>query len=230
MFALNRPPQAASTPGSHALRLGWLVGWSLWLLPAWAGATTVLEVSFATLVKEAEVIAVGTVTAIEPEWDARTETPLTLVTFSDLAVLKGAVDQPSLTLEFVGGPEPDGTILEIVGTPAFRVGERSVVFSAGNGHQVVPLVGVWQGVYRVVFDAARGIETIHDHAGQPVSTLPTSEGRFLHAHGDPAPASGAVAGQQGRAAGVLSRAAAQHEAMPLSTFTRMIEREVGEHP
>ena len=204
-------------------RPGWLVVWSLWLVPAVAGATTVLEVSFATLVKEAEVIAVGTVTAIESEYDAQTKTPMTLVTFSDLAVLKGAVATPALTLEFLGGPEPDGTILEIVGTPTFSRGERSVVFSAGNGYAAVPLVGVWQGVYRVVFDAERGIETIHDHAGQPVSTLPTSEGRLLHDQEVTAPALNA-------AAGVLSRAATRPQAMPLSTFIRMIDQELGEAP
>ncbi len=54
-------------------------------------------------------------------------------------MLKGAVAAPALTLEFLGGPEPDGTILEIVGTPTFSRGERSVVFSAGNGYAAVPL-------------------------------------------------------------------------------------------
>ena len=178
------------------LRHGRLLAWVLWLLPAVAGATTVIEVPFTTLVEDAEVIAVGTVTAVEPEWDAQTETPWTLVTFSDLEVLKGEVAGPTLTLHLIGGPLPDGRVMKLVGTPEFSVGERSVVFSQGNGHQVVPLVGLWQGMYRVVFDAERGIETVHDHAGQPMATLPTSEGRLLHGHIDP-PAQAFGAGPQG---------------------------------
>ena len=241
-------------------RPGWLLAWVLWLVPAVAGATTVLEVSFATLVEDAEVIAVGTVSAIESEYDAQTETPWTLVTFSDLEVLKGTVAEPTLTLQVIGGPLPDGTVLGMVGTPEFHVGERSVVFSEGNGHYVVPLVGLWQGVYRVVFDAERGIDTIHDHAGQPVSTLPTSEGRMLHGHVDPPPAQEFGAGQQGMGthshshghvdpppapasgAGQAGQgthsftheppppAAASPEAMPLSTFTRLIAEELDAHP
>ena len=246
------------------LRGGRLLAGVLWLLPAVAGATTVVEVSFTTLVEDAEVIAVGTVTAIEPEWNAQTETPWTLVTFSDLEVLKGEVAAPTLTLHFVGGPLPDGRVLELIGTPEFSVGERSVVFSTGNQYNAVPLVGLWQGMYRVVFDVERGIDTVHDHAGQPMATLPTSEGRLLHGHVDPPPAQAFGAGQQGRdthahshdhvdppparafGAGQQGRdtpapspsprqeppapPATAQEAMPLSTFTRMIEQEVGENP
>ena len=62
-----------------------------------AGATTVIAHSFSTLVQEVEVIAVGTVTAIETEWDAQQGAPFTLVTFSELTVLKGEGGQAALT-------------------------------------------------------------------------------------------------------------------------------------
>ena len=68
-----------------------------------ARATTVLEKSFAALVQEAEIIAVGSVTAIAAEWDADRDAPFTLVTFSNLDILKGAAATP-LTLRFLGGP------------------------------------------------------------------------------------------------------------------------------
>ena len=181
---------------------------SLLTRPAWA--TTVLETSFATLVRDAEVIAVGTVTAIETEWDAEQEAPFTLVTFSDLEVLKGDNTQTELTLHFLGGPTPDGLIMEVAGTPQFSLGERVVIFSIGNRQQIVPLVGMWQGVYRVVLDAERGIETIHNHASQPVTTLPTEDGGLLH---DEAPL-------------VQEQNAQPQEAMSLDTFTQRIEQEL----
>ena len=75
-----------------------------------ARANTVLEKSFATLVQEAEIIAVGSVTTIAAEWDTDRKVPFTLVTFSNLDILKGEADTP-LTLRFLGGPTPDGSIL-----------------------------------------------------------------------------------------------------------------------
>ena len=183
---------------------------SVLLLTRLAWPTTVLEASFSTLVQDAEVIAVGTVTDIETEWDAEQEAPFTLVTFSDLEVLKGDESQTELTLHFLGGPTPDGLIMEIAGTPQFSLGEQVVVFSVGNQQQIVPLVGMWQGVYRVVFDDERGIETIHNHASQPVTTLPTGDGGLLH---DDAPL-------------VQEQKASPQEAMPLDTFTQMIAQEL----
>ena len=69
-------------------RLVVLVGGGL-LVARLAGATTVIAHSFSTPVQEVEGIAVGTVTAIETEWDAQQGAPFTLVTFSELTVLKG---------------------------------------------------------------------------------------------------------------------------------------------
>ena len=74
----------------------------------------------------------------------------------------------------------------------------------------MPLVGLWQGVYRVVFDAERGIDTIHNHAGQPVTALPTEDGGILH---DEAPI-------------VQEQKKAQQEAMSLGTFTSLIEQKL----
>ncbi len=217
---------SASTPGAgeeremtnwlkarsaFSVQLGVLVVSGVLLLPRLAGATTVIAHSFASLVQQAEVIAVGTVTAIESEWDAEHAAPWTLVTFADLEVLKGDANQTALTLHILGGPTPDGPILRIAGVPQFRLGDRRVIFCAGNQQYAVPLVGMWQGVYRVGFDPERGVETVHNHAGQPVTRLPTEAGGILH-HG-----------------------AARHQesdeppsaAMPLATFTQLIEQELG---
>ena len=206
------------TKDLYTLRYHWkwagllvvLVVGGVLLLARLAWATTVIEKPFSALVQDAEVIAIGTVTAIEAEWAAQKKAPFTLVTFSDLEVLKGEAGQTELTLHFLGGPTPDGLIMQIAGVPQFRLGERSVIFCVGNQHNAVPLVGMWQGVYRVVFDAERGIETVHNHASQPVTTLPTGEGGILH---DEAPI---IQDQKDQPA----------EAIPLDTFTQMIEQEL----
>ena len=142
------------------LRRVWLV-LSLVLLASPAQATTVVAKPFSAVVQAAEIIAVGTVTTIAAEWDAAHNRPFTLVTFSTLDVLKGAHTEPELTLRVLGGPHPDGSILQVAGVPQFSLGERAVVFVTGNDHYAVPLVGLWQGVYRVVFDAERGVDTIY---------------------------------------------------------------------
>ena len=92
------------------------------LVAAPVSATTVIQKSFAEVVQAAEVIAVGTVTAIAAEWDAAHSRPFTLVTFSALDVLKGTHTEPELTLRVLGGPHPDGSILQIVGVPEFSLG------------------------------------------------------------------------------------------------------------
>lgn len=136
--------------------------------PTSVWATTVLEKAFPDLVHEADTIVVGTVTAIETAQEQGT--PLTLVTFSDLDILKGTPNQP-LTVEILGGPAPDGRRLHIAGVPTFTLGDRMVVFITGNETQAVPFVGMWQGVYRVVRNPDLD-EMMADHAGRPLTSLP----------------------------------------------------------
>ena len=69
--------------------------------------------------------------------------------------------------------------MKIAGVPQFNLDERNVLFITGNQHSAVPLVGMWQGVYRVLVDDESGIETIHNHAWQPVTRLPNGEGGIL---------------------------------------------------
>ena len=198
------------SPHLRHLRRVWLVV-SLVLLAFPAQATTVVAKPFSAVVQAAEVVAVGTVTAIAAEWDAAHKRPFTLVTFSTLDVLKGAHTEPELTLRVLGGPNPDGSLLQVAGVPQFSIGERLVVFVTGNYRYAVPLVGLWQGVYRVVFDTERGVDTIYTHARQPVTSLPTATGGILHDEGQQ---SSAV--QQPR-----------EEPMSLETFTQRIAEEVG---
>ena len=81
------------------------------------------------------------------------------------------VDDAVLTLRFLGGRTPDGATLTVAGMPRFAVGDRAAVFSAGNGLEPCPLVGWWQGLYRLLFDAGQEVFTIADHAGRPVVAI-----------------------------------------------------------
>jgi hypothetical protein len=136
-----------------------------------AVATTVLEQTFPDLVHQAEVVAVGTVTGIQEQWDATRQAPITKVTFTNLTVLKGEPGTESLTLEFLGGHFPDGRAFVVSGVPRFAIGEKTVVFSAGNQRDFCPLVGIWQGLLRVTFDPHRGEEVVKDNFQVPILGL-----------------------------------------------------------
>lgn len=142
-----------------------------------AQATTAVEQTFPDLVHRADIIAVGTVTAIDEHWDAVRRAPFTLVTFSDLTILKGHLSGERLTLHFLGGHTPNGILLSIPGVPHFTLGEKTVVFCAGNRRAFCPLVGIWQGVVRVAFDPERGLETIRDNFHVPI--VGVRQGQFL---------------------------------------------------
>ncbi|NOT57564.1 MAG: hypothetical protein HOP18_23410 [Deltaproteobacteria bacterium] len=141
-----------------------------------AHATTVIEMTFADLVAQAEGIAVGTVSDIREQWDATQQVPLTLVTFSNLTVLKGNPGT-SMTLEFLGGTMPNGLVMVIPGVPRFTVGEKTVVFRTGNQREVCPLVGVWQGLLRVVNNPQQGVETVSDSYRIPLVKI--QAGKFV---------------------------------------------------
>ena len=154
--------------------------WGILLVSQPGHTTTVLHHSFADLVQNAETIVVGTVSTIHTEWDAASDTPYTLITVTDLDVRKGNPNRMTLTLQFVGGPTPDGTTLQIIGVPEFQLGDRVVLFIAGNTDQAIPLVGIWQGVYRVVFDAERDEDVLYTHAMQPLAALPDDRGGLVY--------------------------------------------------
>jgi hypothetical protein len=130
-----------------------------------AHAMVVVQRDFPDLVARAEQIVAGTVTDIKQEADA-SGAPMTLVTFSDLTVLKGDVGA-TLTLRLYGG-ESGGVVVHIPDMPTFTVGDRAVLFVAGNGRDVCPLVGVWQGRFNVRFDPERQTDVVETNDRTPV--------------------------------------------------------------
>jgi hypothetical protein len=136
----------------------------LYAAPA-AHAMVVAQRDFPELVARAEQIVAGTVTDIKQGADA-SGAPATYVTFSDLTVLKGDVGE-TLTLRFYGG-ESGGVAVHIPDMPTFSVGDRAVLFVAGNGRDVCPLVGVWQGRFNVRFDPTQQTDVVETNDHTPV--------------------------------------------------------------
>jgi hypothetical protein len=128
-------------------------------------AMVVMKRDFPQLVARAEQIVVGTVTEIGTQLDD-SGVPWTLVTLSDLTVLKGDAG-PNLVLRFYGGAAGD-VVLHVPDMPNFTIGERDLVFVAGNGKTVCPFVGVSQGRFHVRLDPERGTEVIEDDQGNAV--------------------------------------------------------------
>jgi hypothetical protein len=133
-----------------------------------AAAIVAVKRSFPELVDRAEQIIIGTVQEVT-EGPDDSGSPATFVTLGDLDVLKGDVGS-TLTLRLYGGRMGD-RMVRIPDMPRFTVGERYVLFIAGNGRDLCPLVGVWQGRFHVRFDAGRGTEVVEDDAHQPVTGL-----------------------------------------------------------
>jgi hypothetical protein len=133
-----------------------------------ASAMVVVKRDFPDLVARADQIVIGTVTDIHEE-QGRSGTPFTLVTFSDLTVLKGDVGS-ALTLRFYGGHTGDA-VVSVPDMPTFAPGERDVLFVAGNNRDVCPLVGVWQGRFHVRRDPTLGTDIVEDNNRQPLTGI-----------------------------------------------------------
>lgn len=121
---------------------------------------------FPALVSRAEQIVIGTVVGLSEEDDSG-GVRRTLVRIGDLSVLKGQVAGDELTLDFLGARK-GLYVSRVLDFPLFQEGERVVLFIAENGRAACPLVGVWQGRFRVQTDPQSGLETVESNDGRPL--------------------------------------------------------------
>jgi hypothetical protein len=119
------------------------------LLSATAQALTAVSRPFPELVREAEVIVVGTVAVMESAWSADRETIQTTVSLVDLDLIKGEIPAIPYQLRLAGGVVGD-TAQTYPGMPRLVTGGRYVLFVRGNLREFFPLVGAYQGLYRVL--------------------------------------------------------------------------------
>jgi hypothetical protein len=129
-------------------------------------ATTVIPPTFEEMTDRAELIFVGKVVGMRAEWRTigANRVILTLVEFERQEVLKGEAG-PSITLQFLGGTVDDVT-LEVDEVPAFKAGDRELLFVTGNGVQFCPLVGAFHGKFGVRKEQKSGREILVRHNGK----------------------------------------------------------------
>jgi hypothetical protein len=114
-------------------------------------ATVVLPADLGELAHDARAIARGRVTSIEAHWGEDRRSIETIVTLEVDAYLKGAFGQ---TLRFrVPGGELGRLRSIMVGAPEFAVDDRVIVFLGARGPSVPYILGLGQGVFRIVRSA-----------------------------------------------------------------------------
>jgi hypothetical protein len=138
------------------------------LLLAPASGTVLEQLTIEKVESRAESILVATVKGKSEFAGAPPGCPiLTEVEFDSLVVLKGDDPGATVSYRFAGG-RLGGKRLAIAGMPEFEIGERYVLFLAPDLDRLCPIVGWWQGRYRVL-PALPGAEpVVADSAGRPV--------------------------------------------------------------
>lgn len=125
--------------------------------------------NFDALASEADQIIIGTAAAASARRTGTREI-VTDYSFNDLEVVKGTALAGSLKLTMLGGTVGSET-LNVAGAPTFYAGIRYLVFIAGNGSVMFPLVGGHQGLFQIRRDSIDMVSRVHDHAGRPVIRL-----------------------------------------------------------
>jgi hypothetical protein len=111
-------------------------------------ATVLLPADLGDLVREARSVARGRVASVEGQWSDDQRTIETMVTLDVETYLKGPL---GASVQF---RVPGGTLGRfrrvVVGAPEFEVGERVVIFLGAQGPSVPYVLGLSQGVFRIV--------------------------------------------------------------------------------
>jgi hypothetical protein len=117
-------------------------------------ALTYAPTDFPTLVGGARAIALGRIVALTPRWTEGRRGIETLIALEVEDYLKGDLGG-SVTVAVPGGQM--GPYLSVIpGAPRFREGETVVLFLAGDGPAVPHVLGLGQGVFRIVADRTSG--------------------------------------------------------------------------
>ena len=148
-------------------------------LTAASHATVLLPADLGDLAREARSIARGRVAAVDAEWSDDRRTIETVVTLEVETYLKGPLGG---TLQF---RVPGGSLGRyrriFVGAPEFSVDQRVVVFLGAQGPSVPYVLGLSQGVFRLVPNADGSSWSV-----RPAPALPASSSAPLAVRGDPA--------------------------------------------
>jgi hypothetical protein len=146
------------------------------LLALPARATVLVPADLGELSRDARAIAYGRVAALDAQWSDDRGTIETVVTLDVDHYFKGALGS---TLRFrVPGGELGRLRSIVVGAPEFAVDQHVVVFLGARGPSVPFVLGLSQGVFRVVPGNDDGWVVT------PAATLAAASARIVR--GDPA--------------------------------------------
>ena len=133
-------------------------------------ATTVRHVDMDFLLNEAMLIFEGEVISSEAKWNFDKTTITTFTTFRVDEVIKGEIQDSTLTLEFSGGTVGE-TGLHVSAMVYPPVGENGIYFIENPGLRLInPLVGWGQGHFRIQKDS-NGMGRVFTQQGAPVLSL-----------------------------------------------------------
>ena len=128
---------------------------SLLAAPTSARATVIVPADLGELSRDALAIARGRVVAVDAQWTPGRRSIETLVTLHTDQYLKGRFGE---TVQF---RVPGGVLGRyrniVMGAPTFVVGQHVIVFLGAKGPSVPFVLGLSQGVFRVVQGAADSV-------------------------------------------------------------------------
>ena len=134
-----------------------------------AHATVVVPADLGELSRDATAIARGRVAAVEGRWTDDRRTIETIVTLEVESYLKGSL---GATLQFrVPGGDLGRFRSVVVGAPEFAVDQRVIVFLGASGPMVPYVLGLNQGVYRVVPGSDRATMMVMPPAMLPAASV-----------------------------------------------------------
>jgi len=146
--------------------------------PAPARATVLIPADLGELSRDARAIARGRIVAVDATWMDDRRGIETLVTLEVETYLKGAL---GAAVQFrVPGGNLGRVRSIVVGAPEFEVGERVVVFLGARGPSVPYVLGLNQGVFRIL--------RAPDSSGwlvAPPAVFPSAAGSARIIRGDP---------------------------------------------
>lgn len=154
----------------------------LWCLGLLCGTTlfasSVLPLAFDEITERAAAIALVETVQVRADWRTHPQGKhiVTVVTFKVERGLKGQLAQ-QFEVEFLGGRI--GSVgMDVDGMPQFAAGDHDVLFLSRNLHSVAPIVGLYQGRFRVVGDRAKGTDQVLTHDGRPFTVATAGPARM----------------------------------------------------
>jgi len=119
-----------------------------------AHAITVVPMTFEELVEDATTVVYARVADVRGRWTADRRAIESVVALEALRYFKGDLG-PAVTMRLPGG-EAGGYVNLLPGAPVLREGDLVVLFLGSRGPSMPALVGLTQGVFRILTDARSG--------------------------------------------------------------------------